>query len=337
MTDQGKTMSYEGENEEIVVLSCPCFYEGNKNCPVDRRDLYTEHHIQESNKETYELSLKDIHVWHGKMALSKPKKLVFANKEPFIQMIFSIKCNGLISTVHHDLPVMQLSPYQHNLSLMPVQTIQMEWQPDPLMEMVVINITPDFFFRYLPESLVSFDTFQDKYRRNELALLSKHNLSIKPRIMNILYDIIHCEHKGCYKKLFIESRVIELLTIQLEQKEHAVDDSLATQELKPDEIEKMHLAKEIIINNLANPLSLTMLAKNVGTNVFNLKKHFKQIFGTTVFGFIHAYRMEQSKEMLKKGELKISEIAIAAGYKHATHFTLAFKKYFGYLPNKVKG
>lgn len=335
MTDKGETISHEGENEEVVVLSCPCFYEGKKNCPVDRRDLYTEHHIIEDNKETYELSLKDIHVWHGKLALVKPKKMVFDNKEPFVQMIFSIKCNGSISADFHD--VMQLASYQHNLILMPVQTIQMEWQPESLMEMVVINITADFFFRYLPESLVSFDTFQNKYRSNELALLSKQNLSIKPRIMNILYDIIHCEHKGCYKKLFIESRVIELLTIQLEQKEHAVDNTLATQELKPDEIEKMHLAKEIIINNLANPLSLSMLAKQIGTNVFNLKKHFKQIFGTTVFGFIHAYRMEQSKEMLKKGELKISEIAIAAGYKHATHFTLAFKKYFGYLPNKVRG
>ena len=33
---------------------------------------------------------------------------------------------------------------------------------------------------------------------------------------------------------------------------------------------------------------------------------------------------------------RITEIAEAVGYKHATHFTNAFKKFFGYLPQSLK-
>jgi len=32
----------------------------------------------------------------------------------------------------------------------------------------------------------------------------------------------------------------------------------------------------------------------------------------------------------------VAETSKKMGYKHATHFTNAFKKYFGFLPNKIK-
>jgi AraC-like DNA-binding protein len=46
--------------------------------------------------------------------------------------------------------------------------------------------------------------------------------------------------------------------------------------------------------------------------------------------------MERSKKMLLNDKIKIAEVAEKLGYSHATHFTSAFKKYFGYLPNKLR-
>jgi len=46
--------------------------------------------------------------------------------------------------------------------------------------------------------------------------------------------------------------------------------------------------------------------------------------------------MEYAKSLLVENDLSIAEIADKTGYKHATHFTTAFKKYFGFLPNKIK-
>jgi AraC-like DNA-binding protein len=343
MTGQGKSITLNGENNPAIdnqarfpVLSCPCFHRRDKNCSIETKDLYSENRVSDNFEDCYELFSSDIHFWYGKTIQNIPVAMLIDNKESFLQMSFSIKCNSAYRLGKDKKYLLNIGQHQHNLLLIPAQEIHLDWQKEGQFEAVVINFSPEFFFRYLPESLPLFAIFKKSYEKKVPAILSSQNLMINSKIMSILYEILHCQHKGCYKRLFVESKVMELLTIQLEQSEHLNDNPSHHQALKKDELEKMHLVREIVLANLENPPSLTDLARQVGTNEFNLKKHFKQVFGTTVFGFIHTYRMEQAKEMLKKEDIKISEIAKAAGYKHSTHFTTAFKKYFGFLPNKIR-
>ena len=74
----------------------------------------------------------------------------------------------------------------------------------------------------------------------------------------------------------------------------------------------------------------------VGTNEYDLKRDFKVVFGNTVYGYLKQYRMEQAKSMLIENDATVAEISLKVGYKHATHFTSAFKKHYGYLPNKLR-
>ncbi|MNL45156.1 Regulatory protein PchR [compost metagenome] len=129
--------------------------------------------------------------------------------------------------------------------------------------------------------------------------------------------------------------MIELLVLQLSQFEQAESDEPMNRLTKED-LDKMHEVKEILIANIDSQFSLRTLAHMVGTNEFNLKKNFKAAFGTTVYGYFNQYKMEQAKVMLLEGDSKISEVSSKIGYKHATHFTSAFKKYFGYLPTRIK-
>jgi AraC-like DNA-binding protein len=123
--------------------------------------------------------------------------------------------------------------------------------------------------------------------------------------------------------------------LQLEQyeQESAAD---IPEEVDEVNIKKMHMAREIIASNLARPCSIIDLAQQVGTNDCYLKKNFKQVFGTTIYGYLQKERMEKSKDLILAGNKKIAEVARIAGYKHASHFTTAFKKYFGYSPNKIR-
>ncbi|MCX2474019.1 AraC family transcriptional regulator [Pedobacter sp. MC2016-05] len=98
----------------------------------------------------------------------------------------------------------------------------------------------------------------------------------------------------------------------------------------------MHEVREILIQQSGDQLSLRALAHLVGTNEFNLKRDFKALFGKTVFAYLNQHKMEKAKNMLIEEDTTVSEISKRMGYKHATHFTSAFKKYFGYLPNKIK-
>lgn len=96
-----------------------------------------------------------------------------------------------------------------------------------------------------------------------------------------------------YKRMFLEAKVIELLLLQLEQ--FATHDCAVFCSLKSADVEKMYHAKEIILNQLHIPCSLIDLARQVGTNEFTLKKGFKEVFGTNVFGMVGEMRMQHAK------------------------------------------
>ena len=79
------------------------------------------------------------------------------------------------------------------------------------------------------------------------------------------------------------------------------------------------------------------LARQAGTNEFTLKKRFKEIFGTTVFGYWNNLKMEKARHMLLHEDVPVSLVAEKTGYKNQPHFSTAFKKKYGIFPGKLKG
>ena len=201
-------------------------------------------------------------------------------------------------------------------------------------EIILIKISAGFFSRYLPEHHPAFINLQSGIHQKKTVLFSEQQLHVTPEISAILNSMENSAHTGFCGKLFLESKVIELLAIQLSQFELLQEQPKPV--LKPDELDRMEEIRSILIRNMDRQLSLRTLAHMVGTNEFNLKKQFKAAYGTTVYGYLNQYKMEQAKAMLIQGDSRISEVSGKMGYKHATHFTSAFKKYFGYLPNKIK-
>ena len=87
---------------------------------------------------------------------------------------------------------------------------------------------------------------------------------------------------------------------------------------------------------MQSPCSLIELVELSGLNDFKLKRGFKELFGTTVFGYLFDLRIERAQEMLREGKQSIAEISFHIGYKNPQHFTAAFKRKFGYLPSEIK-
>src|SRR3546814_929631 len=97
----------------------------------------------------------------------------------------------------------------------------------------------------------------------------------------------------------------------------------------------MKQVRDLLHHQPAQSYSLVGLAHAVGANEATLKKHFKAVYGTTVFGFLTARRMELAKALLLANELKVAAVAQEVGYKYASHFTAAFRRHFGVLPTKL--
>ncbi|MGF1519737.1 MAG: helix-turn-helix transcriptional regulator [Nodosilinea sp.] len=147
-----------------------------------------------------------------------------------------------------------------------------------------------------------------------------------------LQQILNCPYRGLTQQIYLESKVWELLALHLEQMLQHQPDQPRKQTLKPDDIERLHYAKEILKQQLNDPPSLNGLARQVGLNEFTLKQGFRHLFGTTVFGCLHHYRMERAKALLADGRLNVTEVARDVGFTNRGHFAAAFRKKFGINP-----
>lgn len=147
-----------------------------------------------------------------------------------------------------------------------------------------------------------------------------------------LQQILHCPYTGITQQLYLESKVWELVALHLEQMLSSSPDTSPGRALKPDEIDRLHHAREILAQQLNNPPSLNALARQVGLNEFTLKQGFRQVFRTTVFGCSHHYRMERARELLTAGKLNVTEVAREVGFTNRGYFAAAFRKKFGVNP-----
>lgn len=272
----------------------------------------------------------DIRVGYGNIALAQKTLLDYESDFETIEMHFLL--NGYKTTHCKDLSrSAYFSPNQHNIFYLNNTKGQIEFQENDIW-LFEVNMSPGFFKRYLPEESLIFEVFREKINGGCSSLIDEQNRPITPKMLQIIQEIILCERQGLFKKMFIEAKVIELLLLQLEQ---LIEKDFVNTTLKKSDIEKMYAVKDFILNNLTYPCSLIDLAQKVGTNEFTLKKGFKELFGTTVFGFWNDVKMEEARKMLQTKELNVSEVAYQIGYKHPQHFATAFKRRFGISPSEL--
>lgn len=161
----------------------------------------------------------------------------------------------------------------------------------------------------------------------EVAISKKQKL-----ILDDLPTLFSLE--GKLQELYLESKIIDLIYITINDIKKK--NKKAKYNFNSKDIECLHKAKEILINNIANPPSLKNLAYQSAINEFKLKKGFKKLFGNTVFGFLQEYRLKEAKEILSENEININEVCEMVGYKSVSHFSKIFKDYFGINPIEIR-
>jgi AraC-like DNA-binding protein len=165
--------------------------------------------------------------------------------------------------------------------------------------------------------------------------LRRFHQSLEPNTMamqSILHQILHCPFTGMVKRMYLEAKTLELLALQLSEWQADQQKGLPHIGLSPDDIDRIHQAKHILLGHSDDPPSLQELARQVGLNRRKLMQGFREVFGTTAFGCLSDYRMEQAKQLLIEGRLRIAEVAEAVGYSSRSAFYTAFRKKFGVNP-----
>ena len=90
--------------------------------------------------------------------------------------------------------------------------------------------------------------------------------------------------------------------------------------------------KKILETQLEEPPSLKELGKIVGCSPYYLSRTFSKEAGMTIPQFLRQRRMEKAAELLRAGNLNVTEVALEVGYSSLSHFSQAFCQTMGCCP-----
>ena len=158
--------------------------------------------------------------------------------------------------------------------------------------------------------------------------------SISNEILEVLMSF---ELTGLSKisgQLYAEAKILELLAMEVgiyEKGQVTVKGNSQDKVLK-----KLYSARQLMLSNLHQNLSIREISREMAINEYMLKKEFKRVFGYSINEFYAKEKMNKAKELLKSTQRPIYEIAGEIGYKNATHFSAAFKRFFGSTPKNFR-
>ena len=156
---------------------------------------------------------------------------------------------------------------------------------------------------------------------------------ISPSMAIVLSQLFHYNLNPAIKNLYYKGKGYELLSLYFNRSEDP--DAEQCPFLNDEEnVLKIKKAKEIIIQNMAEPPGLEELADQVGLGLKKLKMGFKQIYGDTVYGFLLDYKLDYARQLLDSGSYNVNEVGLKIGYSTGSHFIAAFKKKFATTPKK---
>ena len=154
---------------------------------------------------------------------------------------------------------------------------------------------------------------------------------MSPQMQSVVDQVFHNNFSGKTKMMFFRSQITTLLAHFFGELSQVSDKSI------PDmEIEKLELARDILMENLDSPPSLSELSREIGLNTFKLKKNFKELFGAPVFKYLQNERLNKAHELLRNKDVTIQEAAWQVGYDSLSSFSNAFTKKFGVRPSEIR-
>ena len=213
----------------------------------------------------------------------------------------------------------------------PTQDLPMDVEVPPNSQLISILISIDKLHSFFtPEAgIIHFLSEENQKKKFYADAVISADESI------VLSQLISYKVQESVEKLYLKAKTYELLSLYFQPKNDDLNNCPYLEE--EENVEKIRLAKTIIIERMAEPPSLQELADEIKLPLKHLKDGFKQIYGETVFSFLWEYKMEYARRMLNTKKYNVSEVSYKVGYSTASHFIAAFKKKFDITPKRYMG
>ncbi|MCC9070687.1 AraC family transcriptional regulator [Flavobacterium sp. F-65] len=196
-----------------------------------------------------------------------------------------------------------------------------------------IILSKDFYYYIINEDWELHEKFSKSILLKKSSYLTSSYIPLTPSIQWVIHEIKNCNRKGALKRMYIETKIKELLILQLEA---LIEKTAPNDSIDEEDYIKLREAKSILDKDYVDAPTLPELSRMISLNEFKLKKGFKACFGITVRSYIIELRMKHAKELFQSKSISVTEVAYKCGYKDVSHFSAAFKTFYGYSPQKFK-
>lgn len=134
------------------------------------------------------------------------------------------------------------------------------------------------------------------------------------------------------EKLKMDSIVVEIIeNIFGKLSDFKKQDQLPVS-LKRNHLTTVETAKEYILLNYQNDISLLQVARHCHISPFHFSRIFKKITSYSPYQFLTSVRLKNSELLIKETKAPIIDIAAQSGFNSIEHFTSSFTQKFGLSP-----
>jgi signal transduction histidine kinase/ligand-binding sensor domain-containing protein/CheY-like chemotaxis protein/AraC-like DNA-binding protein len=117
-----------------------------------------------------------------------------------------------------------------------------------------------------------------------------------------------------------------------------LEKKLEKMERKSNDEILMNKIIKIINDRISDPtLNVEALAACVGLSRVHVHRKLKELTHQTTKNFIRNIRLKQAASLLVRNNLSVSEVAYATGFISLSHFSNAFKDFYGVSPTEYRG
>lgn len=304
--------------------------------PPEVMELREKYNLHFGEVELVHLSLPHIHIVYGDMSLKKHQVRFRSMDMPeYVELHFSLSGGSLIEN-HANGRKYEFNAMQHNIVYTQDFDGVGQYKNNESYKFFEVHFAREYFLQLVKDSPGVLSDFCEHVDQQKCTNLSEDNLSITFAMQQCIYDIMNTTVQGSLKVLFLQSKCIELLSLQVETYENAASNSVRSVLRSSYEKDCVRQARAYLNLHLDKTPTLAELSKIAGINEFKLKNGFKELFDTTVFGYLSDLRLLEAKEQLRSGKA-IKVISDNLGYSSVQHFGTAFRKKFGTSPGKMKG
>jgi AraC family transcriptional activator of pyochelin receptor len=298
--------------------------------PLTSRHTYDYHdHPQAGSLRFRNMSFPHVHVvditWHSKEQIALLNQIQTST----VNFIFQLSGQNHIY-FSSEKKTWLATAGQHGMYYQPSGDFYNLTVKDHRMNVLHISLDADYFSSAIGSNNNWCEQIQKNLERQQPFISATRPLPFTPAMPQLIAGIREIKAPGPTQNLLLQSLIMELLSFQIDAFQ---SNSSLNGLVGKDDQEKLHLLKSYIDTHFTQDLTLTQLSRYCALNEFKVKRGFKQLFDTTVFGYVRKKRMEHAKYLLQKRGCTVNETATILGYEQPHNFSAAFKHFTGAAPS----